>query len=86
MRLLSLCIQGVDSKWEFFFQGDPANIPEWRKDGIDVKEVEAFIYGLVLDPNGAVERARIQTYRKPVEGTTLSDVFADDQDDDDADL
>jgi hypothetical protein len=55
-------VQGNRHRWTFPFMGDPAQLAEWRADGLEVNEVYATIPALavnagLLRPWIAVQRA-----------------------------
>lgn len=38
-KRMSIVVQGRQKRWSFTFYGDPAHLPDWRADGLDVVEV-----------------------------------------------
>ena len=48
-KLLSIEVRGNARSWGFLFYGDPAHIPAWRADGLNVVEVENLIPAWVAD-------------------------------------
>jgi hypothetical protein len=42
-KLLFVTVRGRRHEWAFRFYGDPANLPEWRADGIECGVLENHI-------------------------------------------
>lgn len=38
-RLMSIEVRGRERSWGFLFEGDPAHLPDWLADGLEVYEV-----------------------------------------------
>jgi len=38
-RLMSIEVRGREKAWGFLFEGDPAHLPDWLADGLEVYEV-----------------------------------------------
>jgi hypothetical protein len=39
VKPLTITIQGKHKLWSFTFEGDPAYLEEWRRDGLEIDEV-----------------------------------------------
>lgn len=42
-KLLSVSVRGRQHEWSFNFYGDPKHLGDWRRDGLDVFEIENTI-------------------------------------------
>lgn len=42
-KLLSVTVRGRRHEWGFNFYGDPAHLEEWRRDGLEIDEIENII-------------------------------------------
>ena len=43
MKLMALNVRGVRHGWSFHFFGDPADLSDWRADGLTVYQVENLV-------------------------------------------
>lgn len=48
-QTLSVTVQGKQHKWCFDFKGDPAQLAEWRADGLEVYEIQHTIPALAVN-------------------------------------
>ena len=48
-KLMSVKVCGNSHTWGFAFYGDPQHLDEWRKDGLEVYEIENIVPTWVND-------------------------------------
>lgn len=59
-RKMFVEVRGIASSWSFEFNGDPANLPDWRADGLAVYEIEHSIPEWVVNAGLMVPWCRME--------------------------